>query len=136
MIGKREGLSNRYVTSIRQNTDGLIWIGTYNGLNVYDGYNFKHYYSGTHDFPLPGSRITTLFSDIKGNLLIGTNNGLRLLDEHGGNNVLLKKEITAICQFDPGTLLVASGDGEISGSGDGGTSGVGDAVGRRPASHE
>ena len=40
-IGVDEGLSSRYITSIHQDNYGFIWIGTQNGLNLYDGIEFK-----------------------------------------------------------------------------------------------
>jgi len=36
-----EGLSNPEVRNIMQDTYGLIWIATQDGLNIYDGYTFK-----------------------------------------------------------------------------------------------
>ena len=40
-IGVDQGLSSRYITCIYQDNNGFIWIGTQNGLNLYDGYEFK-----------------------------------------------------------------------------------------------
>ena len=42
-FGTAEGLSHRYVTGIKQDGRGLIWISTRYGLNRFDGYNFKWY---------------------------------------------------------------------------------------------
>jgi ligand-binding sensor domain-containing protein len=38
-----EGLSNPTVFSILQDSYGFIWIGTADGLNRYDGFEFKVY---------------------------------------------------------------------------------------------
>ncbi|MDP3831367.1 MAG: two-component regulator propeller domain-containing protein, partial [Ignavibacteriaceae bacterium] len=35
------GLSQNRVSSIVQDHDGFIWIGTEDGVNKYDGYNFE-----------------------------------------------------------------------------------------------
>ena len=37
------GLSNNNVRTILKDSEGFLWIGTDNGLNRYDGYNFKVY---------------------------------------------------------------------------------------------
>ena len=39
-LGIEQGLSNNAVTSICQDHNGFLWIGTYDGLNRYDGKNF------------------------------------------------------------------------------------------------
>ena len=38
-----DGLSQNYITDIKQDKDRLIWIGTKNGLNKYDGYEMTIY---------------------------------------------------------------------------------------------
>jgi len=37
------GLSNNSVPGIVQDDKGFMWFGTYDGLNRYDGYDFKVY---------------------------------------------------------------------------------------------
>jgi len=37
------GLSQSNVLSILQDSDGMMWFGTENGLNSFDGYEFNHY---------------------------------------------------------------------------------------------
>ena len=38
-----QGLSQNTVKSIIQDSNGFIWVGTYNGINKYDGYSMVHY---------------------------------------------------------------------------------------------
>lgn len=40
-LGIEQGLSHRDVQCIHQDSQGFIWIGTLNGLNRFDGYQFK-----------------------------------------------------------------------------------------------
>src|SRR6516162_9352157 len=43
-LGTEQGLSSNAVTSILQDREGYIWIGTQDGgLNKYDGYTFTSY---------------------------------------------------------------------------------------------
>lgn len=37
------GLAQRSVTNILQDSKGFIWFSTWNGLNKFDGYTFKNY---------------------------------------------------------------------------------------------
>src|SRR3954470_1281476 len=40
-LGIENGFSNNTVTTIFQDHNGFIWFGTYDGLNRFDGYEFK-----------------------------------------------------------------------------------------------
>lgn len=70
------GLSHNEVTSIVQDNDGFIWIGTRGGLNRYDGYEFKIFNQEPGDSnSLVNPSIESLFVDSKGNIWIGTKSG-------------------------------------------------------------
>lgn len=75
-IAREQGLSQSTVTALCQDHEGFLWIGTFDGLNRYDGYAFKVYKS---DKETPGSlsadAITALFLDSRHRLWIGTGNG-------------------------------------------------------------
>ena len=80
-LGNEKGLSQNWVHAICQDKYGFIWIGTENGLNRYDGYNFTIYrHSRENDKTLNNSQINSLFVDSKGNLWVGTSLGLNLYD--------------------------------------------------------
>ena len=48
-LDKSDGLSDNTVTSVVSDENGLIWIGTLNGLNSYDGYTVRNFF--VRDFP-------------------------------------------------------------------------------------
>ena len=71
-FGVPQGLSQSTVTSIVQDHDGYIWIGTLNGLNRFDGREFKHFYADDSASGLPSSFIRSLLITEEGELLVGT----------------------------------------------------------------
>jgi signal transduction histidine kinase/ligand-binding sensor domain-containing protein len=76
-----DGLSSSIVTSILQDHKGLIWIGTYDGLNRYDGFDFVVYRNNSADSAsLANNVVRTIIEDHHKNLLIGTQHGLCLYD--------------------------------------------------------
>lgn len=71
-----EGLSHNEATSIVQDQDGFIWIGTRGGLNRYDGYEFKIFNQMPGDSnSLVNPSVESLFVDSQGNIWIGTKSG-------------------------------------------------------------
>lgn len=76
-ITTTHGLSQNYITCIQQDSQGFIWIGTTNGVNKYDGYRMREYYSIPNDIhSLKGNYISTIYNDSSERLWIGTNNGV------------------------------------------------------------
>lgn len=77
-----EDLSNENVTSIFQDRKGYIWIGTFDGLNRYDGENIKVYNCDiNNENTLSSTYITALEEDDCGNMWIGTDHGLDILNK-------------------------------------------------------
>lgn len=81
-FGVPQGLSQSTVTSIVQDKDGYIWIGTLNGLNRFDGKEFKHFYADDSASGLPSSFIRSLLITNENELLIGTDKGLVLYNKN------------------------------------------------------
>ncbi|MBU2491577.1 MAG: SpoIIE family protein phosphatase [Bacteroidetes bacterium] len=67
-----QGLSNPNINCIYEDKFGFLWLGTNDGLNRYDGYEFKVYKNNPSDSTsLPGNTITAINEDKNGNLWIG-----------------------------------------------------------------
>ena len=78
-----DGLIQGSVQAITQDRHGFMWFGTQQGLNRYDGVNFKTYLNDPQDpHSLPSNWIWDLFVDAEGRLWVGTHEGgLALYDE-------------------------------------------------------
>lgn len=70
------GLSSNYVSDIYQDKTGFLWFATDDGLNRFDGYDFKVYRNNPSDENSISDNNVSVFSeDSNGNMWIGTNNG-------------------------------------------------------------
>ncbi|WP_020526917.1 two-component regulator propeller domain-containing protein [Flexithrix dorotheae] len=75
-LNSQNGLSNNIVTCIFQDSEGFIWVGTENGLNKFDGYNFKVYrHDPTNPNSISDNKIRCIYEDKSGSLWIGTYGG-------------------------------------------------------------
>lgn len=80
------GLSQSNVTSVIRDSEGFVWIGTEDGLNLYDGYSikvFKHHEKDSTT--LSNNSVRVLFEDSKKRIWVGTFTGLNLLDKARGD---------------------------------------------------
>ena len=77
----KNGLTHNDVTDFLKDSKGYLWIATYDGVNIFDGYEFTHIRSTLDDKPLISNRVRSLCEDSKGNILIGTDNGLTVYDD-------------------------------------------------------
>jgi ligand-binding sensor domain-containing protein/PAS domain-containing protein len=76
-IRVEDGLSQSDVSSIFKDKYGVMWFGTRDGLNMFDGYNIKIFRQDPDDsLSLDNSSVTYISSDFNGNLLVGTYLGL------------------------------------------------------------
>lgn len=71
-----EGLSQNIVEAILQDSEGFMWFGTQDGLNRFDGKNFKTFYFKIDDTSsLSNNYVKTIYEDLNGDLWIGTYGG-------------------------------------------------------------
>lgn len=118
----QEGLTHNSVLCMIQDRRGFLWFGTYNGLNRFDGYQFKEY---NHDYQdttsISQNLIIDLHEDSKGRIWVGTaGSGLCSMDPHTEKFTRYKLEyeengiiteistITAISEDNNGMLWIGS----------------------------
>lgn len=78
-LGIDNGLSNNSVRCIYKDKHGFMWFGTYDGLNRYDGYEFKVFRNKLNDSTsLPHNYIYDISEDSSDNLWIGTGQGVAI----------------------------------------------------------
>lgn len=76
-LSLKDGLSQSTVHTIIQDHQGFIWFGTEDGLNRYDGNEFRIFRHDTEDnSSLSSNKIQVLYEDRHGILWVGTDRGL------------------------------------------------------------
>lgn len=81
-----DGLSSRKVTTVAQDAQGLIWIGTEQGLHTFDGENIHNV---TEELNLTHRGIERILADTFGFLLIHSDFGVEVIDVY--RRQLIKK---------------------------------------------
>ena len=127
-----DGLSQSYVSDIKQDKFGYLWVATHDGLNRYDGYNFKIFRHIPEDTnSIKGNWINQIFTDSKGRIWIKlgiggldvflpkTNKFIHLNDD--GPQPLAHKLINYITEDQYGRIIITTpaGISIISDSDDG-----------------
>ena len=79
-------ISNQKVKSICEDKYGQIWIGTFRGLNKYDGNQYHQYYCVDDSLGLPDNHITDIYRDSHNRLWVATVYGVCLYQANGNFN--------------------------------------------------
>lgn len=112
-----DGLSHNSVWYVMQDSDGFMWFGTNDGLNRFDGKNFKVYKHNPNDSTSIGHNfIHCIREDSKNRMLVGTRNGLYLYNKKLDNFICInlsksKKQdinINDITEDSYGNIWIAS----------------------------
>ena len=69
-------LSNGRVQCVVEDHNGQMWIGTFRGLNRYDGHEYHQYFCTFDSLGLPDNNVQGLLCDKKGRLWVATVNGV------------------------------------------------------------
>ena len=75
-ISTEQGLSQNSIVRIFQDSRGFLWLCTFDGLNRYDGYQFKIFRNISDDSTsLSNNKVLSICEDYQGNIWIGTYGG-------------------------------------------------------------
>lgn len=103
------------ITSICQDQDGFIWIGTDYGLNRFNGIQFTHYYNQPKDSTsLLDNSVKTLMVDKEGVLWVGSVSGLQYYVPQKNSfqrvafDDVASIHVKSITQLRSGDLLIAT----------------------------
>jgi ligand-binding sensor domain-containing protein/DNA-binding response OmpR family regulator/signal transduction histidine kinase len=82
----RDGLSNSSINKLFNDADNLLWVATWDGLNMYDGSSFRVFnYSKENDFKSIGNNvIQNITEDKNGNIWISTIEGISRYEKRTG----------------------------------------------------
>jgi diguanylate cyclase (GGDEF)-like protein len=79
-----DGLPSNQVFKVFQQSNGLVWFGTDQGVSRYDGFQFKHYrYAPGHAYHISNNQVTDILEDKNGNIWISTEAGLNKIGPDG-----------------------------------------------------
>ncbi|MFT5313004.1 MAG: diguanylate cyclase (GGDEF)-like protein/PAS domain S-box-containing protein [Paraglaciecola sp.] len=99
------GLSQGTITDMVEDQQGFLWFATFNGLNRFDGYEFKTYYHDVDDnASLPSNLIKKLLIDAAGQLWVATTNGLAKYNLYSDNFTVYHNKNSALKNSDIMTL--------------------------------
>lgn len=118
-LTNRDGLSQMSVNAVLQDRQGFLWIGTEDGLNRYDGYEFRIFKHQEGEDSLANGWIDALLEDRSGALWIGTRKGLDRRDPRTGSFTHYHHElgeadglrsdiVLALCEDRSGVLWVGT----------------------------
>ncbi|WP_165732635.1 hybrid sensor histidine kinase/response regulator transcription factor [Polaribacter sp. 20A6] len=73
-----DGLAHNGVTSVLKDSNGFLWVGTYEGINKYDGYKLVTFKNTIDKDILTSNRVRSITEDHKKNIWIGTDQGVTI----------------------------------------------------------
>lgn len=114
-ISDKRYMTNSSITSLSQNEKGLMWIGTCDGINIYDGQKIEGLKLSGHDNYISGNLIDQIISTGNDIYWIQTYYGLNRLDKRN-NRITHYKEFQKfffMAKDHSGTLYVLKDNNSI-----------------------
>lgn len=126
-VSMEDGLSQVGVNAIMQDSTGFLWFATLDGLNRYDGYDFKVFKPISGDTTsISNNRILSLYLDSYGKIWVGTQGGglneynpltetfTRYMHDPNDDNSLSNNDVYDIVEDDEGLLWLATYGGGLN----------------------
>ena len=123
-LGTKDGLSDLNILCIMQDSRGFIWVGTENGLNRFDGHQFRVFFNDPVDSEsISNNYVKNILEDSRGNLWIATHGGglnkfdrntnrfKRYLHSADNPNSISDNTINKIIEDPTGKFWIATGNG-------------------------
>ena len=120
-----DGLSQNTINALCQDVRGFLWIGTQDGLNVYDGYGFEVFrHDGADSTTLSSGYVSDLLVDSRGELWIASVGGLDRFDRNtrsfervgaqaSGRSALREKRVTSLAEDSEGRIWIGTDGGGL-----------------------
>lgn len=112
-----DGLSQNTVTDILHDNEGYIWFGTQEGLNRFDGYDFRHYKHNPNDSTsISDNYVWSIIEDADGNIWMCTRNGVNMLDKKTGDFTsfsFYKSSTIGVVKLIDNEVWITTYDGEV-----------------------
>ncbi len=111
LLPTQDVLSNPMVSALAEDAGGNIWIGTFRGLNRYNGSAFKVWYQGPDG--LQDDYIRSLCPEEDGRLWVGTRSGISLLRDGRVDPAwnVEARNVFSMDSWDEGHLLFSAAGG-------------------------
>src|SRR4051812_21967131 len=124
-ITDQQGIADRVINAITQDTQGFIWMASIDGLTRYDGYKaivYRHHANNPHS--ISDNEVYALCTDGNGHLWIGTRKGLNCYDAENDRfetflhdstdkNSLAANEIFSLAKDAQGDIWIGTYNGGI-----------------------
>lgn len=111
-INIEQGISQSTIEDIFQDSEGYIWLGTNDGLNRYNGYEFKIYNYEEYQNSISHNGITDITEDKYGNIWINTVSGVNKINKKT-EKISNYTEINGKIKEDSTTEIIVTKDNNI-----------------------